>query len=616
MATYRGNALNNSIKGSDEADKIYGAEGADELWGLDGNDWIYGGRDNDKMYGDDGHDHLYGEHGNDELHGGFGDDVLDGGEGNDSLYAGGGSNVLYGGEGNDRLSTSGNGAWLSDTRMYGGQGDDSYFFSRVSTTTLVDDAVPRAIEYADQGIDTIYLGSSFFNEMAQYQMPANIENLVARRIPAASLTGEPDEYVNVRGNGLNNWMVGTNEDDALHGGDGNDTLLSRSPEDVDVQRRDDGRYEDTMEGGNGNDRLEAIGSDRPDMAGGYGNDTYVLGDIGYAGTDFGLFNGWNIGESANAGIDTIITRTASTFLANHVEDMVYVGQSAHTHLWGNELDNNITGGVGASDEIRGYGGDDELDGGQGSGRDSLSGGNGNDVLRGHEDNDTLHGDAGNDELFGGRDHDQLHGGSGDDLLMGEVGDDTLLGEAGHDSLFGADGDDGMHGGSGNDSLSGGEGNDRLDGGADHDYLHGGSGNDWIAGDQGNDTLVGFWGDDQLSGGRGTDRMTGGGGKDFFIFDHVLDSTAIAGIDTITDFQQGLDRIVLSGIDANAYMAGDQAFVFRGTQGYQPGWNPGQLTVAYENGNTWVRADYTGDNQTDFELMLVGVVQLTAQDFVL
>lgn len=64
----------------------------------------------------------------------------------------------------------------------------------------------------------------------------------------------------------------------------------------------------------------------------------------------------------------------------------------------------------------------------------------------------------------------------------------------------------------------------------------------IGGSAGRDTLTGTAGDDVITGGIGADTLTGGGGADQFVFTSLRD-----GIDTITDFQPGTDRIVLTAL---------------------------------------------------------------------
>ena len=94
------------------------------------------------------------------------------------------------------------------------------------------------------------------------------------------------------------------------------------------------------------------------------------------------------------------------------------------------------------------------------------------------------------------------------------------------------------------SLNGGLGNDDLFGGAGNDILTGDAGNDILTGDAGNDTLLGGTGNDILRGGAGNDILTGGAGYDQFWFDIGRPFNSTMGIDTVTDFVPGTDRIVL------------------------------------------------------------------------
>jgi Ca2+-binding RTX toxin-like protein len=108
---------------------------------------------------------------------------------------------------------------------------------------------------------------------------------------------------------------------------------------------------------------------------------------------------------------------------------------------------------------------------------------------------------------------------------------TQIGGSGNDTLTGT---------AGNDSLNGGNGNDSLIVNAGNDTLIGGNGKDFLVGSAGDDLLNGDNGDDTLTGGPGTDTLTGGNGEDIFVF------AAIEGIDTITDFSLGTDKIGLTG----------------------------------------------------------------------
>lgn len=107
------------------------------------------------------------------------------------------------------------------------------------------------------------------------------------------------------------------------------------------------------------------------------------------------------------------------------------------------------------------------------------------------------------------------------------------------TIYTLDGKDKVMGSGANETAFLGEGNDyaALLGG--NDALYGEGGNDTLLGGYGSDTLFGGTGSDKLTGGAGSDQLTGSWGADQFIFD------THSGTDTITDFQNGSDRIVLN-----------------------------------------------------------------------
>jgi Ca2+-binding RTX toxin-like protein len=104
---------------------------------------------------------------------------------------------------------------------------------------------------------------------------------------------------------------------------------------------------------------------------------------------------------------------------------------------------------------------------------------------------------------------------------------------------GTNGNDTLTGTEGNDFLNGGNGNDSLIGNAGNDILIGSNGKDFLVGSAGDDLLNGDNGTDTLTGGLGSDTLTGGNGKDIFVF------ASGEGIDTITDFKLGTDKIGLT-----------------------------------------------------------------------
>ncbi len=203
----------------------------------------------------------------------------------------------------------------------------------------------------------------------------------------------------------------------------------------------------------------------------------------------------------------------------------------------------------------------------------------------------------------------LHGGSTDDRLTGGDGDDQLYGKAGKDVL---------RGGKGNDLLDGGDDRDQLYGGSGNDTIKGGAGTDVLRGEGGNDTLDGGSGADTLIGGSGRDLMTGGSGADSFVFTSLSDSVAGTARDVILDFEQGLDIIDLSAIDAITGGAddaftwiGDGAFSGSGRSG-----TAGELRFVQNGVSTIILADVDGDRVTDFSIKLMGDYALGASDFVL
>lgn len=119
------------------------------------------------------------------------------------------------------------------------------------------------------------------------------------------------------------------------------------------------------------------------------------------------------------------------------------------------------------------------------------------------------------------------------------GDDAIVGSPNPDSIDGLEGNDVIEGEDGFDSLFGSDGNDSLFGDRGEDTLVGGRGEDYLAGDSGFDRLEGNGGNDVLVGGQGTDTLIGGGGADLFLL------SPNSGLDTVVDFENNSDRIVLT-----------------------------------------------------------------------
>ena len=350
----------------------------------------------------------------------------------------------------------------------------------------------------------------------------------------------------LHGEGGNDVLDGGTQNDVLYGGDGNDWLSG-------------GADNDTLYGDAGDDQLDG-GSGADLLVGLTGNDTYYVNDTGDV-----------VSELAGFGTDTVWSTLNTTTLSANVENLRFNGTGTFTGT-GNELANTIVGGA-YEDLLQGGGGNDTLIGGQGG-----------DLLRGGDSVDTVS-------------YATASAGVDARLLAGVLNQGDALGD-GYDSI---------------ENLTGSDFNDTLIGGTDDNLLEGRSGNDLLVGYLGNDTLVGGAGSDILSGEVGNDVLRGGAqadvlqgylGDDVFAFAAIADSTAGArdlirgggvaafeGIGTA-----GGDRIDLSAIDANASVAGNQAFVFGGT-------GIGRVSVVDSGGNSLVRCNTDKDSAFELELVI-------------
>jgi VCBS repeat-containing protein len=592
-----GNALNNTLSGGAGNDMLNGGDGDDSLSGLGGNNSLNGGAGRDTavytaatlgitanlasgtVINGTGTDALIsvedvvGSDFADTLIGADVDNRLTGGLGRDVLIGFGGNDVLDGGTG-------------VANQMQGGVGDDLYIVS-VASDTLV--------ELAGEGFDTVETA------LSAYTLKANIEALThtgggafagTGNTLANVLTGGTGDDV-LKGLGGNDVYIVNGPGDAVieGAGEGSDevrTALSSYILPVHVETlvytgavnfTGTGNVNaNSLTGGVGNDTLDgSAGADT--LTGLGGNDTYIVDDAADA-----------VIENAGAGVDEIRTSLSVLVLADHVETLTYTGVGDFTGT-GNDESNVLTGGMG-SDVLSGGIGNDSLSGGDG--HDRLSGGAGNNQLNGGAGNDFAdYGDAGAAVVvnlqtnvaangFGGTDSltsiesvigsafaDTLIGSSDNNRLRGGQGRDVLLGFGGNDVLVGGSGDaNQMQGGTGDDTYVvsvatdtlvelAGEGFDTVETDLSAFTLKAniealtytgvgsftGTGNtlaNRLTGGVGNDALFGGDGDDSLTGGNGNDALTGGSGVDTIRY-----LGGESGIDTITGFVSGTDRIALS-----------------------------------------------------------------------
>ena len=522
-----------------------------------------GGSGNDNITGNDLNNILRGNAGDDILTGGGGADILIGGDGNDTFYA-------------DALD------YLSS--FSGGLGYDILYISGTLGYTY---------DYLSYGFEELHLTDSE---------------------PVSPPAPPPPPVPAVMNGTINaDTMNGTALDDTINGLDGNDKIYGLAGNDL-------------MDGGTGNDILD----------GGADIDTVTYEDAA-SGVSASLAS-TRIQKTGGGGSDTIL----------NVENLI--GSAFNDTLTGSAVANRLEGGNG-NDTLNGAAGADTLLGGEGN--DTLNGGTEADLMQGGNGNDTYYVDHVSDVV-------DETGTDGIDKILSSIslslGDDThVLGNVENLTLTGSGAinatgnalDNVIIGNGGANILDGGDGTDTLSfegltkaatvdlsitgpqatgygidtilnfenvtGGSGADTFTGTAGNNVLAGGAGADKLFGGAGSDRLIGGAGKDLLTGGADDDVFVFNAVADSTTKAS-DTIADFQDGIDKIDLSAIDAITGGT-DDGFQFIGNAAFVKG-AAGLLQVTTNALQTIVQGDVNGDGKADFKIILTGVHDLHAGDFIL
>ncbi|WP_024929104.1 type I secretion C-terminal target domain-containing protein [Methylophilus sp. OH31] len=221
---------------------------------------------------------------------------ISGGAGNDTLYGGSGEDYLDGGEGTNTL--------------VGGQGSDTYII-RNSADVIYESS-------NDSGVDHIFayvsINMDLYPNVEYAQIAYGAQNVVI-----SSSSG------NIYG--------GSDKNDQLIGGNGNDTFLSSAGNDI--------------------------------LTGGNGDDTYYVNSTGDI-----------IHEDSNQGTD-LVNASISYTLGSNLENLTLSGTTTINGI-GNDLNNLITGNT-ANNVLSGGVGNDTLIGG--GGNDTLSGGLGADVFK-------------------------------------------------------------------------------------------------------------------------------------------------------------------------------------------------------------------------------------------
>ncbi|MFN4144043.1 hypothetical protein [Aestuariivirga sp.] len=364
----------------------------------------------------------------------------------------------------------------------------------------------------------------------------------------------------IRGDGADNTLVGSDGDelflafggnDRIFYGGGIDTVMGGSGNDVVRPFEDEGRQstsynviygeegDDDITGSNGNNWLSG-GAGNDTIRGAGGNDTISAGEgddridggegadliVGHDGTDTVTYENSKRGVSVNLSTGKASGGDAQGDSLYGVENLE--GSSYNDVLTGDGGSNSLSGGSGR-DKLNGRGGDDLLVGGTGA--DTLDGGDGSDTAS----YDTSEagvivqlfslggpgkgsgGDAEGDTLVN---IENLTGSRFDDFLYGDYRNNVLAGGSGNDMLRGGFGADALNGGEGNDTAAyftsgsgvkvdlrdgvGRGGDAEGDSLVDIENVHGSVYDDVLIGDAKDNYLTGYLGNDTLEGGAGND----------------------------------------------------------------------------------------------------------------
>ncbi|MCX6972879.1 MAG: calcium-binding protein [Verrucomicrobia bacterium] len=498
--------------------KVNGGQGSSGTGNLDPNLVTGNLSDNSLFGGAGGEDTLVGDEGNDYLDGGFDNqiaqsrDSMVGGRGDDtyiidSAGAIGDQTVEQSGEGTDTVQIRP--ALLSHVRSdqdatliwsinlasitfdttwdlgatppdLGGGAQIQLYFNKLVSGDLY---FSNANSIPDADFNNLWFGRFLSDRNYFYALPENFENLdiFNQNITINGLISGAGQFQPnfVYGNAAGNYIK-TLDEVAVIGG-----------------------FNNHIDGQGGADT----------MAGGLGNDTYVVDNSG----DLVL-------ELSSQGTDWIFASASCTLQGNvenlrqmEVTETIVGGQpdtlavgNLNFHGTGNALDNLLEGN---------------------SGNNSLFGLDGADTIAGGAGNDTIDGGGGNDSLVGGDGIDSMVGGAGNDIYSVENEADAIVDSSGFDIVFSSQSyvlstDLEVLVLQGNNNIAGW-------GNSNANSLVGNSVNNILVGYDGHDTLDG--GDDIGNSGGGNDTLSGGAGNDYYFLRNagdIITENSNQGTDTV------------------------------------------------------------------------------------
>ena len=586
---YFATAQDDQIRGSANADTVYGLAGDDLFLASTGDDYLDGGSDSDSLdYSAldaatyvsvtlDGSrtvdvevggvgiqritliENVTGTDGADRLGGDALSNTLLAGDGDDSVFGGAGSDLLEGGAGFDELrfdelgavgvtltldSAGGTALYAADNSLDTFSGFERYVATQqddvVNTSDDSDIVFTLAGDdriVASQGADT--LDGGLGSDSLDYSRVLGVSSIRLALDNATPIQVEVDgadndtisNIENVFGTSGDDTIIGDGQANVFSGLGGADTLAGRAGDDTLAG----GQGDDHLTGGEGNDVLEGDqGRDTVsylDAAGGVNVDLTlgVASSDGFGGADV-LSSIENIEGSSHA--DMLRGNASGNVIsADAGDDTVYGGLGSDTLSGGA----HVLGDILRFDDLSGAGMDLDLV----LSRATFNGDQSVDTFSGFErylltdQNDTVQGSAASDNVntLGGSD--LLNASAGNDVLDGGAGSDTLN-YAGLSDITGVSVT--LNGGTATVvSVSGGD-DDTI---SNIENIVGSTGSDFLGGDEKNNHLEGLAGGDRFIASAGADEILGGEGSD------TLDYSSLSSAGSVSVILAGTESTVVS-----------------------------------------------------------------------